>query len=249
MNHPNDNVRRVHVIAALLLGACGGGRASTGAAGSPSAQPDAPVEMDADTPDAPPHLDAASGDGRVRERDAGRADAPRAGVDGGRRDAMASDSRRALDARAGDGPPLPPGGPSPYALELGGGPAPYRHLTNGAMVPWVHGPQGLPMIILAVRARGFATGNPTMPSPDDPLLATTCTNLANGMEVGAGRQRQGLAMQPDGWAEFYDGWTPFVGAMPLWLGQRLRCTATLSDAAGHMASDVREVVVNVVEGM
>ncbi len=36
--------------------------------------------------------------------------------------------------------------------------------------------------------------------------------------------------------------------MPLWLGQRLRCTATLSDGAGHMASDVREVVVNVVEG-
>ncbi len=83
-------------------------------------------------------------------------------------------------------------------------------------VPRAHDPQGPPTIILAVR--GFATDNPTEPSPDDPLLETSSTNVANGMEVGAGHQ-------PDGWAEFYDGWTPFVGAMPLWLGQRLRCTA------------------------
>ncbi len=226
--------------------ACGSAKSKSGAdAQGTAATLDASPDRDAVIV----AVDARSGDASRRDSDVDANPNRSADAHVQGRDAPAADAHAFADASPVSDALPRPDVPSAYSLELGGGPAPFRHLANGDTVPWVHGPQGLPMIILAVRARGFATGNPTMPSPDDPLLATSCTNVTNGMEVGAGRQRQGLSMQPDGWAEFYDGWTPFVGAMPLWLGQRLRCTATLSDAAGHTASDVREVVVNVVEGM
>ena len=232
---------------AFVATGCGGPRADArGPASADAASGAADVASPADATAA---ADAATRDAGVRDDGSLVTDSRATPADARRTDGTWPHPDGPRDAGTADGLPLTPDGPSPYGIDLGGGPAPFRHLTSGDSVPWVHGPQGLPMIILAVRARGFAPSpNPTQPAPDDPLLATSCTNVMTGQEVGAGRQRQGLAMQPDGWAEFYDGWTPFVAPMPTWLGQRLRCTATLSDGAGHMASDVREVVVNVVEG-
>jgi hypothetical protein len=130
------------------------------------------------------------------------------------------------------------------SLELGTGPAPFRPLSDGDRVTSVQGPQGLGMLILSARARGFAPGDVNAPSRADPVLATWCVNARTGEEVGSGRTQQPMAPMPDGAAAMYETQTIFLALNSAWQGQRLRCTGTLTDGAGTRATAVRELLVD-----
>ena len=127
------------------------------------------------------------------------------------------------------------------AVELGAGSEVFAPVAEGAHVTAMIGPQGSPMLIFALRARGVLPGDPMTPSESDPEGRVVCTDAA-GQVTAQGQNKRGLAptSQPDVFV-LSNLWTPLYTGAPS--GQlMLRCTATITDASGHMASDVRTVI-------
>jgi hypothetical protein len=125
-------------------------------------------------------------------------------------------------------------------VELGSGGGAFHTVTEGAPVQTVIGPQGSPMMVLAVRAGGIAPGDPENPSERDPSVHVVCKD-ASDQVMAQGDNRRGMTPTDEpGVFELAEIWTP------LYTGQQggrllLRCTATLTDSAGVTATDTRSV--------
>ncbi len=128
-------------------------------------------------------------------------------------------------------------------VELGAGADAFQPVADGAPLPAMIGPQGSPMIIFALRARGVLPGDPMAPADSDPEGSVVCTDAA-GTVMAQGQVKRG--MTPGDQSDVFvmpNVWTPIYTGAPSG-SLTLHCTATITDSAGHSATDVRSVTAS-----
>ncbi len=230
----------------LLLAACGSGAAPPRAqdAAGDSGRVDGNVDgASGDASDAGAggrrFTDAGGTGGLGHQGSAGAAGLAGAGGGGsgmGGNGAMGDAGHGGIGAAGGVGGTM--GGAPSLDLGLGGGG--FHRLPDGATVATVIGPQGSPMMVLAVRASGIRPGDVAMPSMGDPLVRVVCRSATDEIKA-QGQNQRGFSPSPEpGFYELDEIWTPLFTGSPggAW---SLRCVATVVDADGRMLSDARTV--------